>query len=36
LGSIEFAQHRLSVIKARALQLGELVDPAQLARARPH
>jgi hypothetical protein len=24
------------VIKARALQLGELVDPAQLARPRQH
>jgi hypothetical protein len=36
LGDIEFAQHRLGVIKARALQLGELVDPAHLARARPH
>ncbi len=36
LGSIEFAQHRLGVIKARALHLSELVDPAQLARARPH
>ena len=35
-GSIEFAQHRLDVIKARALHLSELVDPAQLARARPH
>jgi hypothetical protein len=36
LGSIEFAQHQLGVIKARALHLSELVDPAQLARARPH
>jgi ubiquilin len=26
LGDIEFAQHRLGVIKARALQLGELVE----------